>query len=137
MKPIIVNELGSINISEDVIKKIVFSEMLKCKDTLIPCNKNGRPLTKSDINKSKDSFGSVDVSFDDDVITVEINYIALFGKSIKKSAKELFKNIIDIFSMIGIETHVIIYANVKGIMSDKVAAREIRITWNNNRVEVL
>lgn len=91
MKPIVVNELGSINISEDVIEKIVFSEMLKCKDKLIPCNKNGRPLTKSDINKSKDSFGSVDVSFDDDVITVEINYIALFGKSIKNQPKNYSK----------------------------------------------
>lgn len=137
MKPIAVNELGSINITEDLIEKIVLLEMQKCSKIIIPCNKNGKLLTKADIKKAKDSFGAVNVSIDDDIIILEVNYIAVFGKSIKNSAEILFRNITDVFNLIGLAPRIEIIANIKGIMSDRIADREIKILWKNNKAEVI
>lgn len=137
MKPIAVNELGSINISEELIEKIVFSEMQKSENDLIPCKKNGAFLTKNELKKSKDSSGSVLVSFSEDFIIIEINYIAFFGKSIKKTAEKLFKDIINVFDLIGIEPEIKISANIKGVMSGKIAERDIKLLWTDEKVEVL
>lgn len=137
MKPIAVNELGSISISEELIEKMVFSEMLKSDNDLIPCKKSGVLLTKNEMNKSKDSSGSVQISFNEDYLIIEINYVAIFGKSIKKTAEKLFKDIINVFDLIGIGPDIKISANIKGVMSGKIAERDIKLLWTDEKVEVV
>lgn len=136
MESIVINELGSIDISEELIEKIILFEMIENYKIIIPCTKNGSIFKSKDFIKAKDSSGVVFTSFTDEGLLIEINYIAIFGKSLKKSAEELFNKIIDRFIKMGIKPPIKIIANIRGIMSDNIASRDIKIIWQNGLIEV-
>lgn len=136
MESIVINELGSIDISEELIEKIILFEMINNYKIIIPSTKNGNIFKSKDFMKAKDSSGVVFASFTDEGLLIEINYIAIFGKSLKKSAKEIFNKIIDRFIKMGIKPPIKIIANIRGIMSDNIASRDIKIIWQNGLIEV-
>lgn len=136
MESIVINELGSIDISEELIEKIVLFEMIKNDKIIIPCTKNGNIFKNKDFMKTKDSSGVVFTSFTDEGLLIEINYIAIFGKSLKKSAENIFNKIIDGFIKMGIKPPIKIIANIRGIISDNIASRDIKLIWHNGLIEV-
>lgn len=136
MESIVINELGSIDISEELIEKIILFEMIKNDKIIIPCTKNGNIFKSNDFMKTKDSSGVVFTSFNDEGLLIEINYIAIFGKSLKKSAENIFNKIIDRFIKMGIKPPIKIIANIRGIISDNIASRDIKLIWHNGLIEV-
>lgn len=136
MESIVIYELGSIDISEELIEKIVLFEMIKNDKIIIPCTKNGNIFKSNDFMKTKDSSGVVFTSFNDEGLLIEINYIAIFGKSLKKSAEKIFNIIIDRFIKMGIKPPIKIIANIRGIISDNIASRDIKLIWHNGLIEV-
>ena len=136
MESIVINELGSIDISEELIEKIVLFEMINNDKIIIPCTKNGNIFKSNDFMKTKDSSSVVFTSFNDEGLLIEINYIAIFGKSLKKSAENLFNKIIDRFIKMGIKPPIKIIANIRGIISDNIASRDIKLIWHKALIEV-
>lgn len=136
MESIVINELGSIDISEELIEKIILFEMIKNYKIIIPCTKNGNIFKNKDFMKTKDSSGVVFTSFTDEGLLIEINCIAIFGKSLKKSAENIFNKIIDRFIKMGIKPPIKIIANIRGIISDNIASRDIKLIWHKGLIEV-
>lgn len=136
MESIVINELGSIDISEELIEKIVLFEMINNDKIIIPCTKNGNIFKSNDFMKTKDSSSVVFTSFNDEGLLIEINYIAIFGKSLKKSAENIINKIIDRFIKMGIKPPIKIIANIRGIISDNIASRDIKLIWHKGLIEV-
>lgn len=136
MKSIIKNELGSIEIPEELMAKMVAMEMIKFDKVIIPSNKNGSIVSKSAIFRSKDSAGVVNIEVLEEGFAVELNYIAIFGKSISDSYKTLFKSIYDCFEKLGMDKPLKITANINGIMSNRIAKRELKVVSGDGKIEV-
>lgn len=126
------NEFGMVAVNNMVLCKMIIDDMLSMADFLVPCNKRGRQLKKGLLNGLNDMLTSVDISEYNTDVFVRVYFISKFGESITEISNDLFDRIEKDFEMLCLDKPYEIHANIKGVMSDRIAVHDLEVTRHND-----
>ena len=132
MSVIVRNEYGAIAVNKGVIEKMIVEDLLDMSDKVMLCNKKGKEIKDRPTPLiDPDYYDSVEVSEKKNDIRVNIYIIARFGNSISRIADEIMGRIESDFRLLRLDMPGCITVNVKGVKSDSLIKRNIKVVRKN------
>ncbi len=120
MSVIIRNDFGAIAVNKGVIERMIIEDLLEMNDTIILCNKKGKPIKpKSQKATDADYFDAIEVYQKKQLIKVKVFVISIFGCSISQIADDIFDRIEKDFDLLKLDKPGSISVNYRGIMTPK------------------
>ena len=126
------NEFGMVAVNNMVLCKMIIDEMLSMDKYLVPCNRHGKPLKRGILTGLNDMMAAVDISEYNTDVFVRGYFISQCGESITEISDMLFDRIEADFEILCLDKPYEIHANIKGVMSDRIAKRDLEVTRHND-----
>lgn len=122
---------GAINISKQVMNKLVLDELLKYEDIVFPCSQTGKPLKKGFFSGINELLSSIEIheAFNGTYIVFYI--IVKFGESINEISNAIFDSIERDFEMFSLVKPVEIKACIKGVQAEHLTRRDFEVIRTN------
>ena len=126
------NEFGAVGVNKNVIEKMIIEDLMDFSDSLILCNKKGKPIKdKPTPWIDPDQYDALEVTEKRGEVTVKINIIARHGSNISKLSEEIFDSVGRTFELLRLDKPESISVKVRGIMSDVLIKRSIEVVRKN------
>ena len=132
MSVIVRNEYGAVGVNKSVIEKMIIEDMLSKSDSIILCNKKGKPIKDRPTPWiDPDHYDAVEVTDKRGEVNVKVYIIAKHGSNISKLSDDIFKSIEKSFELLRLGKPESISVKVRGIMSDVLVKRSIEVVRRN------
>lgn len=126
------NEYGAVGVNKNVIEKMIIENLLEMSDSLILCNKKGKPIKdKPTPWIDPDQYDAVEVTEKRGDVDVKIYIIARHGSNISKLSDRIFDSTGQTFELLRLGKPSSISVKVRGIMSDELVKRNIEVVRKN------
>ena len=126
------NEYGAVGVNKSVIEKMIIEDMLSKSDSIILCNKKGKPIKDRPTPWiDPDHYDAVEVTDKRGEVNVKVYIIAKHGSNISKLSDDKFKSIEKSFELLRLGKPESISVKVRGIMSDVLVKRSIEVVRRN------
>ncbi|WP_304126418.1 Asp23/Gls24 family envelope stress response protein [Mogibacterium diversum] len=122
---------GAINISKQVMNKLVLDELLKYEDIVFPCSHTGKPLKKGFFSGINELLSSIEIHEVADGTYIFFYIIVKFGESINEICNAIFDSIERDFEMFSLVKPVEIKACVKGVQAEHLTRRDFEVIRTN------
>lgn len=122
---------GAINISKQVMNKLVLDELLKYEDIVFPCSHTGKPLKKGFFSGINELLSSIEIHEVADGTYIFFYIIVKFGESINEICNAIFDSIERDFEMFSLVKPVEIKAFVKGVQAEHLTRRDFEVIRTN------
>ena len=126
------NEYGAVAVNKSVIEKMIIEDLLELSDSLILCNKKGKPIKEKPTPWiDPDQYDALEVTDKRGEVDVKIYIIARHGSNISKLSDKIFDSIGQTFDLLRLDKPASISVKVRGIMSDELVKRNIEVVRKN------
>lgn len=126
------NEYGAVAVNKSVIEKMIIEDLLELSDSLILCNKKGKPIKEKPTPWiDPDQYDAIEVTDKRGEVDVKIYIIARHGSNISKLSDRIFDLIGQTFDLLRLDKPASISVKVRGIMSDELVKRNIEVVRKN------
>lgn len=126
------NEYGAVAVNKSVIEKMIIEDLLELSDSLILCNKKGKPIKEKPTPWiDPDQYDAIEVTDKRGEVDVKIYIIARHGSNISKLSDKIFDLIGQTFDLLRLDKPASISVKVRGIMSDELVKRNIEVVRKN------
>jgi len=126
------NEYGAVAVNKSVIEKMIIEDLLELSDSLILCNKKGKPIKEKPTPWiDPDQYDAIEVTDKRGEVDVKIYIIARHGSNISKLSDKIFDSIGQTFDLLRLDKPASISVKVRGIMSDELVKRNIEVVRKN------
>lgn len=122
---------GAINISKQVMNKLVLDELLKYEDIVFPCSHTGKPLKKGFFSGINELLSSIEIHEAANGTYIFFYIIVKFGESINEICNAIFDSIERDFEMFSLVKPVEIKACVKGVQAEHLTRRDFEVIRTN------
>ena len=122
---------GAINITKQVMNKLVLDELLKYEDIVFPCSHTGKPLKKGFFSGINDLLSSIEIHEAANGTYIFFYIIVKFGESINEICNAIFDSIERDFEMFSLVKPVEIKACVKGVQAEHLTRRDFEVIRTN------
>lgn len=122
---------GAINISKQVMNKLVLDELLKYEDIVFPCSHTGKPLKKGFFSGINELLSSIEIHEVANGTYIFFYIIVKFGESINEICNAIFDSIERDFEMFSLVKPVEIKAFVKGVQAEHLTRRDFEVIRTN------
>lgn len=122
---------GAINISKQVMNKLVLDELLKYEDIVFPCSHTGKPLKKGFFSGINELLSSIEIHEVADGTYIFFYIIVKFGESINEICNAIFDSIERDFEIFSLVKPVEIKACVKGVQAEHLTRRDFEVIRTN------
>lgn len=122
---------GDINISKQVMNKLVLDELLKYEDIVFPCSHTGKPLKKGFFSGINELLSSIEIHEAANGTYIFFYIIVKFGESINEICNAIFDSIERDFEMFSLVKPVEIKACVKGVQAEHLTRRDFEVIRTN------
>ena len=122
---------GAINITKQVMNKLVLDELLKYEDIVFPCSHTGKPLKKGFFSGINDLLSSIEIHEAANGTYIFFYIIVKFGESINEICNAIFDSIERDFEMFSLVKPVEIKACVKGVQAEHLTRRDVEVIRTN------
>ena len=122
---------GAINISKQVMNKLVLDELLKYEDIVFPCSHTGKTLKKGFFSGINELLSSIEIHEAADGTYIFFYIIVKFGESINEICNAIFDSIERDFEMFSLVKPVEIKAFVKGVQAEHLTRRDFEVIRTN------
>ena len=122
---------GAINISKQVMNKLVLDELLKYEDIVFPCSHTGKPLKKGFFSGINELLSSIEIHEAANGTYIFFYIIVKFGESINEICNAIFDSIERDFEMFSLVKPVEIKAFVKGVQAEHLTRRDFEVIRTN------
>lgn len=122
---------GAINISKQVMNKLVLDELLKYEDIVFPCSHTGKPLKKGFFSGINELLSSIEIHEVANGTYIFFYIIVKFGESINEICNAIFDSIERDFEMFSLVKPVEIKACVKGVQAEHLTRRDFEVIRTN------
>lgn len=126
------NEYGAVGVNKSVIEKMIIEDLLELSDSLILCNKKGKPIKEKPTPWiDPDQYDAIEVTDKRGEVDVKIYIIARHGSNISKLSDKIFDSIGQTFELLRLDKPSSISVKVRGIMSNELVKRNIEVVRKN------
>ncbi|MBP3895764.1 MAG: Asp23/Gls24 family envelope stress response protein [Mogibacterium sp.] len=126
------NEYGAVGVNKSVIEKMIIEDLLELSDSLILCNKKGKPIKEKPTPWiDPDQYDAIEVTDKRGEVDVKIYIIARHGSNISKLSDKIFDSIGQTFELLRLDKPSSINVKVRGIMSNELVKRNIEVVRKN------
>ena len=126
------NEFGAVGVNKNVIEKMIIEDLMEFSDSLILCNKKGKPIKdKPTPWIDPDQYDAIEVTEKRGEVNVRINIIARHESNISKLSEAIFDSVGETFELLRLDKPASISVKVRGIMSDELVKRSIEVVRKN------
>ena len=122
---------GAINITKQVMNKLVLDELLKYEDIVFPCSHTGKPLKKGFFSGINELLSSIEIHEAANGTYIFFYIIVKFGESINEICNAIFDSIERDFEMFSLVKPVEIKACVKGVQAEHLTRRDFEVIRTN------
>ncbi|MBF1320351.1 Asp23/Gls24 family envelope stress response protein [Mogibacterium diversum] len=122
---------GAINISKQVMNKLVLDELLKYEDIVFPCSQTGKPLKKGFFSGINELLSSIEIHEASNGTYIVFYIIVKFGESINEISNAIFDSIERDFEMFSLVKPVEIKACIKGVQTEHLTRRDFEVIRTN------
>ena len=122
---------GAINISKQVMNKLVLDELLKYEDIVFPCSHTGKPLKKGFFSGINELLSSIEIHEAADGTYIFFYIIVKFGERINEICNAIVDSIERDFEMFSLVKPVEIKACVKGVQAEHLTRRDFEVIRTN------
>ena len=122
---------GAINISKQVMNKLVLDELLKYEDIVFPCSQTGKPLKKGFFSGINELLSSIEIHEAANGTYIVFYIIVQFGESINEISNAIFDSIERDFEMFSLVKPVEIKACIKGVQAEHLTRRDFEVIRTN------
>ena len=122
---------GAINISKQVMNKLVLDELLKYEDIVFPCSHTGKPLKKGFFSGINELLSSIEIHEVANGTYIFFYIIVKFGESINEICNAIFDSIERDFEMFSLVKPVEIKACIKGVQAEHLTRRDFEVIRTN------
>lgn len=122
---------GAINITKQVMNKLVLDELLKYGDIVFPCSQTGKPLKKGFFSGINELLSSIEIHEEANGTYIVFYIIVKFGESINEISKAIFDSIERDFEMFSLVKPVEIKACIKGVQAEHLTRRDVEVIRTN------
>lgn len=125
------SDYGAVNISKQVIDKLVLDELLKYEDVVSPCSSNGKALKRGFFSGINELLSSVEVHDYDEGMKIVFYIIVKFGESINEISNAIFDGIERNLEMFYLSKPIELKACIKGVQAEHLSKRNIEVIRTN------
>ena len=126
------NEYGAVGVNKQVIEKMIIERLLEMSDSLMLCNKKGKPIKdKPTPWIDPDNYDAIDVIEKRGEANVKINIIIKQGHNISQMSDAIFDAVESGFELLRLDKPKNINIKVRGVMSDALVKRNIEVVRKN------
>lgn len=122
---------GAINITKQVMNKLVLDELLKYGDIVFPCSQTGKPLKKGFFSGINELLSSIEIHEEANGTYIVFYIIVKFGESINEISNAIFDSIERDFEMFSLVKPVEIKACIKGVQAEHLTRRDFEVIRTN------
>ena len=122
---------GAINITKQVMNKLVLDELLKYEDIVFPCSHTGKPLKKGFFSGINELLSSIEIHEAANGTYIFFYIIVKFGESINEICNAIFDSIERDFEMFSLVKPVEIKACIKGVQAEHLTRRDFEVIRTN------
>ena len=122
---------GAINITKQVMNKLVLDELLKYEDIVFPCSQTGKPLKKGFFSGINELLSSIEIHEAANGTYIFFYIIVKFGESINEISNAIFDSIERDFEMFSLVKPVEIKACIKGVQAEHLTRRDVEVIRTN------
>lgn len=122
---------GAINITKQVMNKLVLDELLKYEDIVFPCSQTGKPLKKGFFSGINELLSSIEIHEEANGTYIVFYIIVKFGESINEISNAIFDSIERDFEMFSLVKPVEIKACIKGVQAEHLTRRDVEVIRTN------
>lgn len=122
---------GAINITKQVMNKLVLDELLKYEDIVFPCSQTGKPLKKGFFSGINELLSSIEIHEEANGTYIVFYIIVKFGESINEVSNAIFDSIERDFEMFSLVKPVEIKACIKGVQAEHLTRRDVEVIRTN------
>ena len=122
---------GAINITKQVMNKLVLDELLKYEDIVFPCSQTGKPLKKGFFSGINELLSSIEIHEAANGTYIVFYIIVKFGESINEISNAIFDSIERDFEMFSLVKPVEIKACIKGVQAEHLTRRNVEVVRTN------
>ena len=122
---------GAINITKQVMNKLVLDELLKYEDIVFPCSQTGKPLKKGFFSGINELLSSIEIHEAANGTYIVFYIIVKFGESINEISNAIFDSIERDFEMFSLVKPVEIKACIKGVQAEQLTRRDVEVIRTN------
>lgn len=122
---------GAINITKQVMNKLVLDELLKYEDIVFPCSQTGKPLKKGFFSGINELLSSIEIHEAANGTYIVFHIIVKFGESINEISNAIFDSIERDFEMFSLVKPVEIKACIKGVQAEHLTRRDVEVIRTN------
>ena len=122
------NEYGAVGVNKTVIEKLIIEDLLTMKDSLILCNKKGKPIKDRPTPWiDPDNYDAVEVNEKRGEVSVKVYIIVKHGSNISSLSDAIFTYVEKTFELLRLDKPTSTSVKVRGIMSDTLVKRNIEV----------
>lgn len=126
------NEFGAVGVNKTVIEKMIIEKLLEMSDSLLLCNKKGKPIKEKPTPWiDPDNYDAIDVVEKRGEANVKINIIVKRGHNVSELSDSLFDAIESSFELLRLNKPKNINIKVRGVMADTLVKRNIEVVRKN------
>jgi len=126
------NKYGAVGVNKAVIEKMIIEELISMSDSIILCNKKGKPIKEKPTPWiDPDQYDAIDVTDKRGEVNVKINIILKQGHTISQLSDDMFESIEKVFTILRLDKPKSINIKVRGVMSDTLVKRNIEVVRKN------
>lgn len=122
---------GAINITKQVMNKLVLDELLKYEDIVFPCSQTGKPLKKGFFSGINELLSSIEIHEAANGTYIVFYIIVKFGESINEISNAIFDSIERDFEMFSLVKPVEIKVCIKGVQAEHLTRRDVEVIRTN------
>ena len=122
---------GAINITKQVMNKLVLDELLTYEDIVSPCSQTGKPLKKGFFSGINELLSSIEIHEAANGTYIVFYIIVKFGESINEISNAIFDSIERDFEMFSLVKPVEIKACIKGVQAEHLTRRDVEVIRTN------
>jgi uncharacterized alkaline shock family protein YloU len=122
---------GAINITKQVMNKLVLDELLKYEDIVFPCSQTGKRLKKGFFSGINELLSSIEIHEAANGTYIVFYIIVKFGESINEISNAIFDSIERDFEMFSLVKPVEIKACIKGVQAEHLTRRDVEVIRTN------